>query len=283
MINSTNKLSLNTQQSPAEKLVRRINREFKKCTYIGDIQIDDEEYQTVILFLKHGYEKILSSPQHETINPLFAVGLVQIGIRYYDGRFWSHVQKELKLEKLPMNHQGWIGKSFYKTLIRFGKFHVAENEFMNNILLHCFITKHYANDLFDFLFAYYQIDLERDLSRNSAEMRKYLMQTMSKGESSARAYKIKKHTADAVSANERGCKIRVGRILRFMDNALFNDLYPENSQNRIAQLFCEWAKSSGRFEYARRATAGLTRKGEKRFSTPFIHFDTKRKKFLRVM
>ena len=141
MINSTNKLSLNTQQSPAEKLVRRINREFKKCTYIGDIQIDDEEYQTVILFLKHGYEKILSSPQHETINPLFAVGLVQIGIRYYDGRFWSHVQKELKLEKFPMNHQGWIGKSFYKTLIRFGKFHVAENEFMNNILLHSSMLK----------------------------------------------------------------------------------------------------------------------------------------------
>ena len=43
MINSTNKSSLNTQQSPAVKLVRRINREFKKCTYIGDIQIDDEE------------------------------------------------------------------------------------------------------------------------------------------------------------------------------------------------------------------------------------------------
>ena len=96
MINSTNKSSLNTQQSPAVKLVRRINREFKKCTYIGDIQIDDEEYQTVILFLKHGYEKILSSPQHETINPLFAVGLVQIGIRYYDGRFWSHVQKGIE-------------------------------------------------------------------------------------------------------------------------------------------------------------------------------------------
>ena len=273
----------NLEQTPLEKLRRRIAREFEKCTYIGDISISDEEYGLLMPLLQTDYQTICQNHNHIIIDPLFAVGLVQIGIRYYDGRFWSHVQKELKLEKLPMNHQGWIGKSFYKTLIRFGKFHVAENEFMNNILLHCFITKHYANDLFDFLFAYYQIDLERDLSRNSAEMRKYLMQTMSKGEASARAYKIKKHTADAVSANERGCKIRVGRILRFMDNALFNDLYPENSQNRIAQLFCEWAKSSGRFEYARRATAGLTRKGEKRFSTPFIHFDTKREKFYLVL
>lgn len=280
---STNKASVHTQKSSAERLVCRIRREFKKCTYIGDIRVDDEEYQILISFLHHGYEKILSSPHHETVNPLFAVGLVQIGIRFYDGRFWPHVQKELKLEKMPMNHQGWIGRSFYKTLIQFKKIHVSENEFMNNVLLHCFVTKHYANDLFDFLFAYYQIDLERDLSRNSPEMRKYLMQTMSKGETSARAYKIKKHTADAVSANERGCKIRVGRILRFMDNALFNDLYPENSQNRIAQLFCEWAKASDRFESARKATAGLTHKGEKRFSTPFIHFDTKRERFYLIL
>ena len=38
------------------------------------------------------------------------------------------------------------------------------------------------------------------------------MKSMSKGEYSARTYKIKKHTSDAVMANEKGCKIRIGRI-----------------------------------------------------------------------
>lgn len=267
----------------AEKLVRRIKRDFQKCTYIGDISINDEEYVMLKQFLCHGYNNIINSASHESINPLLAVALVQIGIRYYDGRFWPHVKKELGIEKMPQNHQNWIGTSFYKTLLKYGKFHVDESEFMNNILLHCFITKYYADDLFDFILAYYQIDLDRDLSRNNPEMRKYLMQSMSKGESTKRAYKIKKHTADAVSANPKGCKIRVGRILRFMDNALFNDSYPSNSQNRIAQLFCEWAESSKKFDIEKKRTRGLNHRGEKRFSTPYIHFDTKSEHFCLIL
>lgn len=262
-----------------ERLARRIKRDFLKCTYIGDISINEEEYAILKQFLLHGYHKILTSASHEIIDPLFAVALVQIGIRHYDGRFWPYVKKELGSERIPQNQQNWIGTSFYKTLLKYKKFHVGENEFMNNILLHCFITKYYADDLFDFLFTYYQLDLLRDLSRNDKKMRNYLMKSMSKGEVTARAYKIKKHTADAVLANPKGCKIRIGRILRFMDNALFYDLYPINSQNRIAQLFCKWAKSSQKFDIEKKRTRGLTHAGEKRFSTPYIHFDTKRECF----
>ena len=263
----------NKPKTPEEKLARRIQREFKKCKYIGDIQISDEEYEILKTFFRYGYKKICVSPSHESVNPLFAVALVQIGIHFYNGKFWIYVQKELGLDKLPQHHQAWIGNSFYKTLIQYGKYHVDAHEFMNNILLHCFITKYYADDLFDFLFAYYQIDLDRDLARNNSEMRKYLMQSMSKGETSARAYKIKRHTADAVSANEKGCKIRVGKILRFMDNALFNDIYPITSQNRIAQLFCSWAKSSRKFDIEKKHASGFTNKGVKRYSMPYLHFD----------
>ena len=270
-------------KTPEEKLARRIEREFKKCKYIGDIQISDEEYEILKAFFRYGYKKICDSSSHESVNPLFAVALVQIGIRFYNGKFWVYVQKELGIEKLPQHHQAWIGNSFYKTLIHYGKYHVDAHEFMNNILLHCFITKYYADDLFDFLFAYYQIDLDRDLARNNSEMRKYLMQSMSKGETSARAYKIKRHTADAVSANEKGCKIRVGKILRFMDNALFNDIYPSNSQNRIAQLFCSWASTSKKFDVEKKHVSGLTNKGVKRYSMPYLHFNGATNQFVVVL
>ena len=270
---STTTTFQNRSKTPEEKLARRIQREFKKCKYIGDIQISDEEYEILKVFFRYGYKKICDSLSHESVDPLFAAALVQIGIRFYNGKFWVYVQKELGLDKLPQNHQAWIGNSFYKTLIQYGKCHVVAHEFMNNILLHCFITKYYADDLFDFLFAYYQIDLDRDLARNNSEMRKYLMQSMSKGETSARAYKIKRHTADAVSANEKGCKIRVGKILRFMDNALFNDIYPVTSQNRIAQLFCSWAATSRKFDIEKKRVSGLTKKGVKRYSMPYLHFD----------
>ena len=114
-------------------------------------------------------------------------------------------------------------------------------------------------------------------------MRNILMRSMAKGENSIRAYKIKRHTADAVVANERGCKIRVARILRFMDNALFDNEYPENSKNRVAQFFIEWAKSSGKFDCAKKNIKGLSRSGIKRFSSPYIHFDYKKEQLELVL
>lgn len=48
-----------------------------------------------------------------------------------------------------------------------------------------------------------------------------------------------------------------------MDNALFYGLFPRTSQNRIAQLFCKWADESKKFDQAKKAIAGLTKRGEK--------------------
>ena len=260
------------------RLAKRIKRQFITCRYIGDIAINEDEYIVLKAYLRSICNKYLNTSERYIVSPVFAVALVQIGIRLYDGSFWPHVEREIGIG-LPGSYQKWIGRSFYKTLEKYEKYKVAENEMMNNVLLHCFITNHYADDLFDFLFAYYQIDLERDLSSNSKEMRDYLIQSMTSGENTNRAYKIKKHTSDAVAFNPRGCKIRVGKILRFMDDALFYGVYPKTSQNRVTQLFCKWADQSQKFEQAKRAVSGLTQKGEKRYSSPFLHYNGKFKTF----
>ena len=270
-------------KTPEEKLIRRIEREFIKCRYIGDILISEEEYAILKELFRARYEKIVNSYTHSAIDGVFAVALVQIGARFYNGSYWPHVQKELGIDKMPANHQAWIGKSFFDTLTKFNKYHVDENQFVNNILLHCFITKYYANDLFDFIFAYYQLDLERDLNKNTKEMRDYLMEAMLKSEMSARAYKIRKHTADAVLVNNKGCRIRVSRILRLIDNALFNDILPLESQNRISQLFCQWASSSSQFDYEKKRIKGMNKHGEKRFSSPYIHYDGRNDRFMVIL
>ena len=266
-------------KTPKEKLIRRIEREFKKCRYIGDIVINDEEYGLLKALFRERYDILVKSYSHTFIDQIFAVALVQIGARFYNGSYWPHVQKELGIEKMPANHQAWIGKSFFDTLTKFNKYRVDENQFVNNILLHCFITKYYAEDFFDFVFAFYKIDLKRDLNNYDVNKRKDLMKAMAKGESSKRAYKIKRHTADAVSANEKGSKIRIGRILRFMDNALFYDQYPYKSLNRVSQLFCAWASQSDAFDIEKKSVSGINRKGEKRFSSPYLHFDIKKTEF----
>lgn len=279
----TNHIAQVLQDKKLQKhLNTKINRQFKTCRYIGDIVISEDEYIILKAYLRSICRKYLNTSERYITSPIFAVALVQIGIHKYDGRFWPHVEREIGME-LPGSYQKWIGRSFYKTLEKYNKYKVAENEMMNNILLHCFITNYYASDLFDFLFAYYQIDLERDLTSNSKEMRDYLMQSMASGENTARAYKIKKHTSDAVAFNTRGCKIRVGKILRFMDNALFYGLFPRTSQNRIAQLFCKWADESKKFNQAKKAIAGLTKRGEKRYSSPYLRYNGNQNRFELVL
>ena len=268
-------------KTPYERLRNRVLRKFAEVKYIGDIQISDEEYEILLEYLPIAYRRVRITNSHEIVDPLFAVALVQIGIRNYNGRFWSHVSKYIEGGITPVQ-QGWIGRSFVKTLSKYNKIHLSADEMVNNILMHSFITKYYAKDFFDFLFAYYQKDLDRDLTRHTKEMRNYLIQSMKKGENSSRAYKIKKHTSDAVTANETGCKIRIRRILQYMDDYYFNGVLP-NSGNRVTQLFVEWAKTSKAFENAKKEFAGLGRRGQKRFSSPYLKYDIKTSGFVLVL
>lgn len=253
------------------KLRKRIVREFKKVTYIGDIQISDDEYDTLIRYVQVVFDFIKSNRSHSVVDPVFAVALVQIGIKNYNGKYWTHVSKYIE-GGLTAVYQGWIGRSFVATLSKYDKIHVSADEMVNNILMHSFITQYYAEDFFNFLFAYYQRDLDRDLTRHTKEMRNHLIQSMKKGENSARTYKIKKHTSDAVTANEIGCKIRIRRILQFMDNYFFKGELP-GSGNRVTQLFINWAKNSDVFEKARKEYSGLGKRGQKRFSSPYFKFN----------
>ena len=265
------------------KLFKRIRREFTKCRYIGDIQISDEEYLILKDYCNLVFFKIRSSYDHTVIDRVFATGLVQMGIRFYDGGLWPHIKRELGLKQIPLNQQTWIGNSFYSTLTKYNKYHVEKGQIINNILLHCFVSNYYANDLFDFLFAYYQLDLERNLENHTKQMRDYLIQAMLKSDSSARAYKIRKHTADAVFLNERGCRIRVGKILRLIDNALFKNSLPLNAKNRISHLFCSWVSSSPLFTDEKKNSRGRGSNAENRFVSPYIHVEMAKRRVSLVL
>ncbi len=268
-------------RTPEQKLFKRIYREIEKIKYIGDILINDAEYEILMHYLKRVMSDF-SNLRQRCDDPLLAVALVQVGIREYNGSFWSHISRICD-RKLDGAKQGIIGGVFYETLIRHNKIHLEKSEFVNNILMHCFVTKHYADDFFEFIFAYYQYDLDRDLSQHTKEMRERLIACMRKAEDSPRAFRIKKGTADAATSNELGCKIRIRNILKWIDTYLFEDVLPDKSPNRIAQFFCEWAKSSKRFRFEKNLVTGYGAKGKVRFRTPYIHFDRKEEQFYLVL
>ena len=44
-----------------KKLKQRITKEFKKCTFIGDILINDDEYELLKKYLYASYKNILAT------------------------------------------------------------------------------------------------------------------------------------------------------------------------------------------------------------------------------
>lgn len=261
--------------SPIEIMLRRINREFYKKRLIGDIAINNDEYALLIDRFRVQYELLKNSPNHIIVDNTFALSLVQIGIKYYDGGFWPHVAKELGIGSLPPYQTLWIGESFYSTLVKYDKLRLSRGEWVNNILMHCFVSDLYAENLFNFLFAYYRLDLERDLLRNNREMMNSLVEIILKNDNTGRTYWLVRHTSDAVHVNTKGAKIRLRRLLRLIDNCFWEQITPVNSSNRLSKHFLEWYKNSNDFnlEYVKYHGGNNAGRGGKSFSTPFLQCD----------
>ncbi len=257
--------------SPLEKLQKRILKQFITKKFIGDIPITEEEYELLIEYFKAGYNTLISSCSHNIIDPMFATALVQIGIKNYDGNFWGHVAKALGQDRIIANQQTWIAHSFIDTLKRHNKLILDEKERVNNILMHGFVSDNYANDFFNFLFAYYRIDLDRDINRIDKDSMDSLVEIITRNDNTGRTYWLVKQTADAVRANTRGCKIRIRRLLKLIDKRFWENISPINSANRITRLFNTWQENSKEFEIEyNKYNAGGSGGGVKRFSAPFL-------------
>ncbi len=223
--------------TPFERLNKRILKEFEKKTFIGDINIKENEYEILIDYFRTKCKALFNSYANTINDPVFATALVQIGIKYYDGRLWPHIAKVLGIKKINLNHRYFIGESFIKTLSSSNKVMLDKSQIVNNILMYGFVSDYYANDMFDFLFKYYNIDLERDLERNNRDMMNGLIEIIQRNDNTGRTYLLVKQTADAIGVNIRGGKIRIRRFLRLIDRCFWEGITPANPISRLSILF----------------------------------------------
>ena len=258
-----------------ERLKRRILREFPKKKLVGDIAIDDDEFQILVEYLKSFYTFTRLSGWSLCIDPLVCVTMVQIGIRYYDGGYWPHFSKVLNDNSWSINRQALMGKICINTLKAFDKAVLDENDRINTILMHGFVANKYVPSLLDFLYAYYKIDLERDLGRNDRSMMKELIRSIQSKDNTNRTYKLVQQTADAVLCNPRGSNIRLRWFLRLIDAQFWGEEIRINPENRLAGLFLDWTEHTNEI-IKNRDSAGSR---ERTFSSPHIQFDTKEEQF----
>ncbi len=60
---------------------------------------------------------------------------MQIGIRHYDGNYWSNFARELNIIELKSHQQTWVGESFIFTLKSYNKLTLGINQKVNTILM----------------------------------------------------------------------------------------------------------------------------------------------------
>ena len=242
--------------TPREKLFRRIRREFGKKKLIGDIAISDEEFEILMSYFRSQCRYLLTQCELFECDEILCVALVQIGIRYYDdGKYWPFVREILNAPQYKDSHFNWLGSSFQSFLQRNGKLVIPGKKNLSNILMHGFVSDKRANEFFDFLLMFYDIDLRRDihLLKTDKSLMSGLMENIKSTGTQGRTYKLLEHTADAIRCNEKGGRIRLNRYLKMIDRAFWDpeDL-PKQSGNRLTGYFLEWSSRSKTLEEKRK-------------------------------
>ena len=271
------------RKTPEGRVCFKILHEFRNKKLLGDIQINDEEFDLILDYFHTKYDFMRITGNHLIVDPVFCIALIQIGIRYYDGAFWTHVKKIVDDPKFNVNQQAWIGSSFTETLKRYDKIQVNETDRVDSILMHGFVSNTYTEKFFDFLYAFYKIDLDRDISRLDRETMTELISIIKKNDNSGRTYNVMEHTADAVRQNERGAKTRIRRYLKLIDKAFWGDALPQSSNNRIIQSFLVWKDTAAEFVQERRRHGEGGKRGKKSFATPYLKYDGKNENFKLIL
>ena len=255
------------QKTPIQKLITRINREITKKKYLSDILISEDEYDLLKTELYRIIKKARRSKRIES-SPLLAVGLVQVACRVYqDGNFWGPFYEEIGLSKGDGAEQRIIGTAFYEVLKDYDRVFVSPNKYVQNILLHCFVTDPYLDSYFSFLYTIYTYLLDRDLYQLDKSAMSALI------DRADRSHLLVKNTADAIKANPRGAKIRIRNHLKLLDKLFWDPDYTLCTSNRTLSKLQLWVRHSEKMLLESKSGRVAGARGKKHFSRPYFYFD----------
>lgn len=263
-----------------EKLINYVGKEFDKRTLLGDIILSDKQENTLNEYTKaqiKRYENTSSSiiPEYDQ---LFALGLIRYAMRNYNthkGDFWPYFENDFGV-KIPTNKQMYICSAFEKIANKYKiDYDNKVPQKIDNITMHSFVADHSANQLFDYLFDFWRIDLSRNIDNlNNAEKGENAFNTLIDAMKSG-TQKVTSHTSLLLNFSKTKSifKSRIKRILRLMDDSFWNDKLINETGNRINHLLNCWMENpSGVFKKEKTYVAKYTthEKGEIFFHSPVL-------------
>ena len=259
-----------------EKFYKYVEREFEHRKLLGDIDIGENE-DILKQYMGTEIEKIISGNNIISHEKVFAYGLVYAALKNYSNKtFWPHIEREYGV-KISAVYQKRINEEYFRILKKYGKvLYDGEVDHIQNICMHAFVCNKCLNQFYNYLFDFWRIDLSRNIENisddNGNDLFNILIKEIIRNEYS-NTQDIMLHTTLALKVNPIGCKNRIRRILKMIDNSYWNEQSFSDSKNRFVYLFEEWKldkKSAYNKEIKRIKGSVLRTKGEKLLSSPTI-------------
>lgn len=263
-----------------DKIQHYITRSETKL--LSQIPVSDNEYGELLKYVKSYVLRMYM----QTVVPadaIVSVCLVQIAIRTYaDGNYWEYFLDEVGLD-VSASKRNYIGRIFAATLKKYNLFEIAHESgtkyaYVENIKAHAFVPNNYLSGYFDFLFAFYDRNILRQLPDNIdedyLEMSEFFANTLHESGDSfslttlnnkpAKSYKLLKATRtlfaqcapDVVSQE-------IYRHLKIIDDYYYDDILP-NIDDRFGEAFALWQKKNAEINDRNKGTT-------KRKSGAFYH------------
>ncbi len=263
-----------------EKFIKYVYDQFKAKTLLGDIVLSESQEEILHNYMKDELNRFNKNPQEyqPEHNKLFALGLVRYAMKCNNahgrGEFWPNFKKEYGVS-ISTPNQKYINDIFSKIMKDNTKIYSDDFSFkIDNITMHSFVCDHSANQLFDYLFDFYRIDLERNINNlKDVEKEKEfdaLINAIKLG-----ANGVMHHTSCLLEFKEtkRTFKNRIRRILKLIDGAFWSDEQINETGNRINHLLNVWiSEPKGRFNkeknYVKESKTGT--KGEVLYHSPVL-------------
>lgn len=226
---------------------------------LGEIEISDLEYLELLQYSKRRVIS-LNNYSWSQSDLLLSVTLIQIGMREFrQGNYWDNFFLTLNLKE-HQNKQRFISSIFLNTLDKYDlyKYEVSSNRAQNvqNILIHCMVPDSYYNQFCDFLFAFYELNLQRyyDESNIIDEIENIAINIQStlsnntdvlniEDRSKCKTYMLLKSTRIAMAEiNELLYFDLIIDLIKKIDLFYYDDILPEPN-SRADNNFINWART----------------------------------------
>ena len=254
-----------------EHLKNYIVEQFDSQPILGSIELDDKEYGMLIDYLNRAYMTKARSYTGMDVDKVVCVALVQIALRCTGAAYWPVVAKTLGIVQTP-EMSTTLGKCFLRTMKRFKKATFATSEYVASIKLHTFVVNAYIGRLFDFLFAYYELDLGRNLEFANLEELRSLMIS---GGYFSRKQMLLQQTIDALKLIPEASLNRLKTYLGWIDSAFWQRGWQPDHEDRFSRTFKLWCADKDEFTGRWTTSDSVRRRGKRMHSRPTLSLDVR--------